>query len=162
PKTGFIYWGDVGQNIVEDLGIGPNGYDEVNQARQAGNFGWPQFTGPDEAYRKYDFIARKTGPQFDAKAPRNDSPHNTGIHELPPAQPAFIWYPSGESKEFPTLGSGGRSAMVGPVYYFDPAVKNDLKLPEHFNHSLFIHDWMRNWIQAVHLDANERIASIEP
>jgi len=161
PRTGFIYWGDVGQNIVEDLGIGPNGYDEINQAREAGNFGWPQFTGPNEAYHHYDFVARKVGPQFDVKAPRNDSPHNTGISELPPPQPAFIWYPSGESKEFPTLGSGGRSAMAGPIYYFDPSVKHELKLPEQFDHTLFIHDWMRNWIQAVHLDAQEHIASIE-
>lgn len=161
PKTGFVYWGDVGQNISTDLGIGPNGYDEVNQARKAGNFGWPYFTGPNEAYRRFDFVTRKAGESYDVKAPRNDSPNNYGTPELPPPQPAFIWYPTEESKQFPMLGSGGRSAMVGPVYHYEPGLKSEFKLPEHFDHSLFIFDWMRNWIQAVHLDSDERIASIE-
>jgi cytochrome c len=161
PKTGFIYWGDVGQNIATELGIGPNGYDEVNQARKAGNFGWPYFTGPNEAYRKFDFVTRKAGDFYDVKAPRNDSPNNYGTHELPPPEPAFIWYPTEEAKQFPMLGSGGRSAMVGPVYHFDPSIKNEFKMPDHFDHSLFIFDWMRNWIQAVHLDSDEHIADIE-
>jgi len=52
--------------------------------------------------------------------------------------------------------------MTGPVYRHDAAVANDLKLPEHFDHVLFIFDWMRNWLMAVHLDADERIASIGP
>lgn len=161
-KTGFIYWGDVGQNISKGEGVGPNGYDEVNQARAAGNFGWPYFTGPNEAYRRYDFATEKVGALFDVNAPRNDSPNNTGAKELPLLQPAFIWYPSTESKEFPMLGSGGRSAMVGPVYHHDAAVTNELKLPAHFDHTLFIFDWMRNWLMAVRLDADERLASIEP
>lgn len=161
-KTGFIYWGDVGQNISKGEGVGPNGYDEFNQARAAGNFGWPYFTGPNEAYRDYDFATEKVGALFDVKAPRNDSLNNTGTKELPLPQPAFIWYPSTESREFPMLGSGGRSAMVGPVYHHDATVTNDLKLPERLDHVLFIFDWMRNWLMAVHLDADERIASIEP
>jgi cytochrome c len=161
PKTGFVYWGDVGQNIATDLGIGPNGYDEINQARKAGNFGWPYFTGPNEAYRRFDFATRKAGDFYDVNAPRNDSPNNYGARELPLPEPAFIWYPTEESKQFPTLGSGGRSAMVGPVYHFDSHLKSEFRLPDHFDHSLFIFDWMRNWIQAVHLDSDEHIASIE-
>jgi cytochrome c len=161
-KTGFVYWGDVGQNITEEINVGPNGYDEINQARSAGNFGWPYFTGANEAYRDFDFATRKAGSLFDINNPRNDSPNNTGLKALPAPQPAFIWYPSTESKAFPMLGSGGRSAMVGPVFYDDPAVKNDLKLPAHFDHTLFIHDWMRNWIMAVKLNQNERITSITP
>ena len=162
PRTGWIYWGDVGQNITAAIDVGPDGYDEINQARAAGNFGWPYFTGPNEAYRNFDFATRKAGALFDVKAPRNDSRNNSGARELPPPQPAFIWYPSVASKEFPTLGSGGRSAMLGPVYHFDASVTNDLKLPEHFDNSLFIFDWMRNWIQAVHLDGDGHIARIEP
>lgn len=160
--TGTLYWGDVGQNISKGDGVGPNGYDEIHQARRAGNFGWPYFTGPNEAYRRYDFATEQVGERFDLNAPRNDSPNNTGARELPPPQPALIWYPSTESREFPALGSGGRSAMAGPVYTFDPAVRNELKLPEHFDRTLFIHDWMRNWIMAVKLDAQQRIARIEP
>jgi cytochrome c len=161
-QTGFIYWGDVGQNIEPSINVGPNGYDEVNQARVAGNFGWPYFTGANEAYRHFDFDTGKAGELYDVKAPRNDSRNNTGAKELPLPKPAFIWYPSTESKEFPMLGSGGRSAMVGPLYRHDASVTNELKLPEHFDHTLFTFDWMRNWIMAVHLDADERIASIAP
>ncbi len=161
-RTGFIYWGDVGQNIEPGISVGPNGYDEVNQARAAGNFGWPYFTGANEAYRHFDFATKKTGELYDVKAPRNDSRNNTGARELPLPQPAFIWYPSTGSKEFPMLGSGGRSAMVGPLYRVDEAVKSDLKLPGQLDHSLFVFDWMRNWIMAVKLEADERIASIEP
>lgn len=160
--TGFIYWGDVGQNIDVAIQAGPNGYDEINQARAAGFFGWPYFTGPNEPYRKFDFVTRKAGAFFDVRFPRNDSPNNRGARVLPPAQPALIWYPSGESQVFPALGSGGRSAMAGPVYRYDPGVRNDLKLPEALHHVLFIHDWMRNWIRVVHLDEDERIARIEP
>jgi cytochrome c len=160
--TGFVYWGDVGQNIDESIRAGPNGYDEINQARVAGFFGWPYFTGPNEAYRKFDFVSRQAGAPFDPRFPRNDSPNNTGARELPAAQPALIWYPSGESQVFPTLGRGGRSAMVGPVYRHDPTVVNELKLPTALHRVLFIFDWMRNWIQCVHLDADDRVARIEP
>jgi cytochrome c len=160
--TGTLYWGDVGQNISKGEGVGPNGYDEIHQARRAGNFGWPYFTGPNEAYRRYDFATATVGERYDVAAPRNDSPNNTGARELPRPEPALIWYPSTASAEFPMLGSGGRSAMSGPVYTFDPKVTSDLKLPEHFDRTLFIHDWMRNWIMAVKLDAQHKIARIEP
>ena len=161
-KTGIIYWGDVGQNITPSIQAGPNGYDEFNQARTAGNFGWPYFTGANEAYRHFNFETGKAGELYDVKAPRNDSRNNTGVRELPLPQSALIWYPSAESNEFPMLGSGGRSAMAGPVYRYDAAVKSELKLPEHFDHTFFAFDWMRNWIMAGHLDADERIRKIEP
>ena len=51
--------------------------------------------------------------------------------------------------------------MAGPVYYFDPGLKSEQKLPKEFDHTLFIYEWSRNWIIAVHLDANERIAKME-
>lgn len=161
-KTGIIYWGDVGPNVDAALGVGGGGYDEIHQARAAGFFGHPYFTGPNEAFRHYDFATKKAGALYDVNAPRNDSPNNTGLRALPPPQPAFIWYPSEQSKEFPMLGSGGRAAMVGPLYRHDASVTNELKLPEHFDHTLFTFDWMRNWIMAVKLDTDERIASIEP
>ena len=88
----------------------------------------------------------------------NDSPNNTGIRDLPPAMPAFIWYPPSPSAKFPVLGSGGRTAMAGPVYYFDPNLKSDRKLPKEFDHTLFIYEWSRNWIIAVKLDEKDNIA----
>jgi cytochrome c len=96
---------------------------------------------------------------FDPAHPVNNSPNNTGIKELPPTQPAFIWYPGGPSTRFPVVnGGGGRTAMAGPVYYFDESLKSPRKLPREFDHTLFIYEWSRNWIIAVHLDAEDNIA----
>ena len=96
---------------------------------------------------------------FDPAHPVNNSPNNTGIKELPPTQPAFIWYPGGPSTRFPVVnGGGGRTAMAGPVYYFDEKLKSPHKLPKEFDRTLFIYEWSRNWIIAVHLDADSNIA----
>ena len=107
-KNGILYWGDVGpdaQGFQE--GRGPAGQDEVNQARAAGNFGWPYFVGDNKAYWKYDFEKKTSGERFDPLKPLNKSPNNTGIKELPPAQPAFIYYPYGPSAKFPVVEGGG-------------------------------------------------------
>ena len=161
PKTGYLYWGEVGPDAGGfNENRGPTGHDEINQARAAGNFGWPFFVGDNKAYNQFDFATQTSGPKFDPLRPVNKSPNNTGIEVLPPAQPAFIWYPPGPSTKFPAVnvGGGGRTAMAGPVYYFDPALKSEHKLPKEFNHTLFIYEWSRNWIMAVHLDAQDHIA----
>lgn len=158
PKTGWIAWGDVGPNT--DQKSGSVGFDEFNLATKAGNFGHPMFTGPNEAYRSVGADG-KMGEPFNAEHPINNSPRNTGLKELPPAQPALLWYPTTSSKEFPELGSGARSAMAGPFYHFDAAVKSGLKLPEHFDGALFIYEWTRNWIKVVRLTAEGKLAGIE-
>ena len=162
-KNGYLYWGEVGP----DSGVfsetrGPAGHDEVNQARKAGNFGWPYFVGDNKPYWHWDFTARTNTFKYDPAHPVNNSPFNTGIKDLPPAQPAFVYYPNSPSTKFPVVnGGGGRTAMAGPVYYFDPKLKSDRKLPTEFDHTLFIYEWSRNWIIAVHLDANDHIAKME-
>ena len=94
-----------------------------------------------------------------AENPVNNSPNNTGIKELPPAQAAFIPYTHGLSARFPVVNAGGgRTAMAGPVYYFDKNNKSATKLPAEYDHTLFIYEWSRNWIIAVHLDENDNIA----
>ena len=158
PKTGWIAWGDVGPNTEQNSGS--VGYDEFNLATKAGNFGHPMFTGPNEAYRA-TAADGKPGEIFDAARPINNSPRNTGLKELPPAQPALLWYPTTASKEFPELGSGARSAMAGPFFHCDAAVQSDLKLPEHFDGALFIYEWARNWIKIVRLTAEGKLAGIE-
>lgn len=157
---GNLYWGEVGPDAGDfNPERGPAGFDEINQARQAGNFGWPMFAGDNRPYWNWDFSTGKTNFQYDPEHPRNTSRYNTGPVELPPAQPAFIWYPYGPSSRFPVVnGGGGRTAMAGPVYYFDPNLNSAHKLPKEFDHTLFIYEWSRNWIIAVHLDEQEHIA----
>jgi len=162
-KTGYLYWGEVGPDANENNpDRGPRGHDEVNQARQAGNFGWPLFVGDNKAYNDYNFATQTSGAPFDPMAPINDSPNNTGLQELPPAQKAFIWYPYAESPEFPMLGSGGRNAMAGPVFYKDAYEVGSHSFPAEYDGKLFIYDWMRGWIMTVTMDENSDLERIEP
>ncbi|MEZ4694930.1 MAG: ThuA domain-containing protein [Rhodothermales bacterium] len=148
--TGFLYWGEVGPDSPDDSpDRGPRGHDEINQARTAGFFGWPFFIGDNKPYRDWDFTNARAGLLFDSDRPLNDSPNNTGTNTLPPAQPAFIWYPYNKSAEFPNLTSGGRTAMAGPVYYREDYDVTDEGFPEYYQGRLFIYDWIRDWIAAV-------------
>ena len=74
----------------------------------------------------------------------------------------MLYYPYGNSEEFPELGGGGRTACAGPVYYFRDDLKSETKFPRPFNRVLFIYEWTRGWIKAVHLDENYNVAKIEP
>jgi cytochrome c len=149
-KTGYVYWGDVGPDAGKDsVNMGPKAYDEVNQARGAGNFGWPLFTGNDYAYHDYDFATGESGPKFNPNKPINDSKNNTGLQELPPTSPNFIWYPYDVSPEFPLMGTGGRTAMAGPVYHASEFPDSERAFPEYYDGKLFIYEWMRGWIITV-------------
>ncbi|HEU5148172.1 MAG TPA: ThuA domain-containing protein [Chryseosolibacter sp.] len=162
-KKGTLYWGEVGPDASNDSlnTRGPRGYDEVNQAREAGFFGWPFFVGNNYPYRDYDYATGESGEPFDPKKPRNDSENNTGLTELPPAKPAFIWYPYAASPDFPQVGTGGRNAMAGPVYYTDMFPK-ETRLPDYYNGKLFIYDWIRGWIKAVTMFPNGDYSKMEP
>ena len=161
-ESGFVYWGEVGpdSNTPDSL-KGPAAQDEIGQARKAGNFGWPYFVGDNKAYYHWDFAANKTGAIFDPEKPTNTSPNNTGLKQLPPAQKAFIWYPYGESKEFPAVGTGGRSAMAGPIFHTDEFKKAGHVFPDYYDGKLLIYEWMRGWIMAVTLDKEGNYVSME-
>jgi glucose/arabinose dehydrogenase/type 1 glutamine amidotransferase len=161
PETGWLYWGEVGPDAQNNnANRGPRGYDEINQARQAGNFGWPYIIADNQPYRDYNFATGVSGPAFNPAAPVNNSPNNTGATNLPPAQPALIWYPYATSSQFPELGTGGRTAMAGPVYHFDPALASDIKLPAYFDDTLIMYEWSRNWFWEVKLDQNGAVLKI--
>ncbi|MVM38469.1 carbohydrate-binding protein [Spirosoma sp. HMF3257] len=160
--TGYLYWGDVGPDAGEDsVGVGPTAEDEYNQAKKAGNFGWPYFVGNNKAYYDKDFTTGKRGAKFDPAHPVNDSPNNTGLNDLPPAQPAMIWYPAAESKTFPFMGTGGRSAMAGPTYYKDDFKGAKRPFPDYYNGKTFLFEWMRDMILAVSYDAQGNMTNTE-
>lgn len=159
-KNSTLYWGEVGPDAGGPSDRGPGGYDEFNQAKAAGNFGWPFVIANNQPYPIFDFATNKLGLLTDPAAPRNDSPRNTGLKILPPAQPAFIWYPYADSKEFPVLGKGGRSAMAGPVFYYDAFRKYNL-LPREDDHTLLAYEWMRGKIWKAKLGAGEKLQKLE-
>ncbi len=154
--------GEVGPDAGNDGPRGPRGYDEINQARRAGNFGWPYFIADNQPYVDVDFSTGQLGAAFDLAGPRNESPNNTGAKVLPPPTSALLYYPYGASDRFPELGTGGRSACAGPVYHYDPALKSAIKFPQAYDDALFIFEWTRHWIKVVHLDENHDVSSIEP
>jgi cytochrome c len=159
PKNSVVYWGEVGPDAAKPSEKGPAGHDEINQAKVAGNFGWPFLVANNKPYPIMDFATGKPGRMTDPAAPKNTGIRNTGLVDLPPGQPAFIWYPYAESAEFPIMGKGGRNAMAGPVFYFDPARRYNI-LPREDNHTLLTYDWIRGKIWKAKLGEGEKLASL--
>ncbi|TXE03240.1 PQQ-dependent sugar dehydrogenase [Algoriphagus aquimarinus] len=162
-KTGYLYWGEVGPDAAKDSIWGPRGYDEFNQAKGPGFFGWPYFIGDNIPYNRHDLETDTYGAPFDVNKPVNESVNNTGLVELPtPVVPAMIWYPYGVSEQFPILGSSGRSATGGPVFR-----KSDFKagapnvFPAYYEGKWLIVDFMRGWIMSVTMDENSDFESME-
>lgn len=155
-KRNHLYWGDVGPDAGSfSETYGPAGFDEINQAKTAGYFGWPYFIADNKAYTDWDYETSTGNGRFYKKHPTNNSPRNTGIKDLPLPQKAFVYYPHSPSTRFPVVnGPGGRTAMAGPVYHYDENLKSPNKLPKKYDNHLFIYEWSRHWIIAVKLDAN--------
>ncbi|QTN30957.1 PQQ-dependent sugar dehydrogenase [Akkermansiaceae bacterium] len=160
PKTKTLYWGEVGPDAKGDSPKGPMGHDEVNQAKKAGNYGWPFVIADNKPYPIVDFNGNKVGKMTDPSAPENPGQRNTGLKDLPPAQAALIWYPYGDSQEFPVMGKGGRNAMAGPVFYHDPSRKTNI-LGKGDDRTLLTYDWIRGNIFKAKLAADERLEKLD-
>ncbi len=160
-KTGYVYWGEVGPDSRNDGPRGSRGYDEINQAKHAGNFGYPLFVGNNSPYAAYDYETKKAGAMFDPIHPRNTSRNNTGLTDLPPAVPAFIYWPYAVSEKWPELGEGGRTACAGPVFYWQESFDKTNGFPKHFDRSLLFWDWQRPFIKWARLDKNSDLTGIE-
>ena len=159
-KTGWMYWGDVGPGNPYMEGRMPEGMEEFGQAKRPGFFGWPYFVGPNAAYRDYDFETEEYGDWFDPDNPVNDSPNNTGLTQLPPAQPAWIHYGYGPSSDYPEMGLGGMSAAPGFVYRYDSETAGEHALPPYFDGKVMLFEWARNWIQEVLNDEDGDVMEI--
>jgi cytochrome c len=162
-KTGYLYWGEVGPDASADSEQGPKGYDEFNQAKGPSNFGWPYFIGNNQAYPDWDFETNKLIPNSkqDPNNIVNNSPNNTGQKKLPPAVPAFIWYPYGISEEFPLVGASGRSATGGPVFRAADFPNAKRLFPSYYEGKWLIVEFMRGWIMAITMDENGNYKSME-
>jgi cytochrome c len=167
PETGWLYVGEYGPDAAAaDENRGPGGNVEVMQIREPANYGWPYCAGPNLPYRDYDFATGASGPAFDCANPVNDSPRNTGLRELPPAQHPWIWYDGGtvhyDGKATDEFGAGSESPMAGPVYRYDPDLASDVKFPEYFDGHFFLGEWGRGWIKDITVGAEGQPAAIHP
>ncbi|MEU2076177.1 ThuA domain-containing protein [Streptomyces sp. NPDC013489] len=156
--TGILYVGDYGPDAgAADPLRGPAGQVEFARVTKPGNFGWPFCTGNNDPYVDYDFATKTSGARYDCAALTNDSPYNTGLADLPPAEPAWIPYNGGSVPEF---GTGSESPMGGPVYRYDPANPSPVKFPEAYDGDFFAGEFGRRWIKRVDQDADGTVASI--
>ena len=160
-ETGYLYWGEVGPDANEDSKTVRRGMDEFNQARKPGYFGWPYFIGDNAGYPMYDYVTDKVGPPQDPEHPVNKSVNNTGLTELPPAQPAFIWYPYGVSEKFPEVGTGSRCAVGGPIFHKDNFKDGKRPFPGYYEGKWLAADLSRGWIMAITMNEDGDYKSME-
>src|ERR687896_1624013 len=171
PVTDWVYMGEVGPDAGSDNPLrGPRQYEELNIIKRAGNGGWPHCIGTPQnigglhAYRDFNFATGQSGPFFDcANGPTNDSPINTGLTQLPPVDNLpTIWYPYANFSLFPEVGSGGGTAMGGPVYRYDADLQSDTKWPEYFDGSEIFYEWSRSFLRDVKFNEAGDLLQINP
>jgi cytochrome c len=160
-KTGWLYWGEVGPDANEDTKTTRMGMDEFNQARGPGFFGWPYFIGENVAYPMYNYLNDSVSPGKDPATPTNYSVNNTGLNELPAAQPAFISYPYRNSEKFPLVGSGARCAVGGPVFHRSNFRGAKRPFPGYYEGKWIVADLSRGWIMAISMKENGDYKSME-
>ncbi len=164
PQTNAVLIGDYGPDArVANPLRGPEGMVEFIRMTEPGNHGWPYCHANNQPYVDYDFATGQSGEPFDCANPVNDSPNNTGLRELPPAQEPLVWYGYGVSALFPELGSGGAAPMAGPVYRFDSELGVKTKFPESYDGRWFVSEYARNFYKVLSLDETTgELLSIDP
>ena len=153
PKTGWLLLGDYGPDAgATNPNRGPQGSVEFNVVDQPGFYGWPYCVRDNVPYNDFNFATGVSGAEFNCAAPVNNSPNNTGLTNLPPAQPATTWHGYTErDARFPYLGTGG-APTGGPRYDYDPANPNTTKFPEFYDGKWFIGEWNNGWIKTATLN----------
>ena len=143
---------------------GPAGQGKWFVATEPGNYGWPYCATAELPYVDYDFATGQSGATFDCANPVNESPHNTGLTELPPVTQPQVWYSYSTSSEFPELDTGGIGPMAGPAYQFDRKAKpvtGAAPWPAYYDNVPLFYEWTRDYIREFRLDADrDEVADI--
>ncbi|GAA1230051.1 hypothetical protein GCM10009676_10930 [Prauserella halophila] len=165
PHSGALYVGDYSPDAATaDPDRGPAGTGKWFVATEPGNYGWPYCATAELPYVDYDFATGESGDAFDCAAPVNESPHNTGLTELPPVEQPQVWYDYEQSSEFPELGTGGIGPMAGPAYDFDHKNRRGrapVGWPKHYDGMPLFFEWTRDYIKGFHLDDSGAVSGIE-
>ncbi|MFD6755643.1 PQQ-dependent sugar dehydrogenase [Micromonospora gifhornensis] len=164
-KSDTLFVGDYSPDARQpNPDRGPAGQGKWIAAREPGNHGWPYCITPDQPYLDYDFATDQPGAPFNCAAPVNDSPHNTGLRNLPPVQQPQVWYDFGLSPQFPELGTGGIGPMAGPAYQFDRSTtrgRNPSGWPAYYDGKPLFYEWTRDYVKAFDLDRRGELRGIE-
>jgi cytochrome c len=157
---GELYIGDYSPDARQpDLDRGPAGHGKWMVVTEPANYGWPYCATPDLPYVDYDFATEQSGETFDCENPVNESPHNTGLTELPPVTQPQVWYSYGLSAEFPELETGGIGPMAGPAYQYDRRTAQrggprSTAWPAYYDNVPLFYEWTRDYVKEFRLDAS--------
>jgi cytochrome c len=158
---GELYVADYSPDAQQSNPLrGPAGQGRWMVITEPANYGWPYCATAELPYVDFDFATDQSGEPFDCDNPVNESPHNTGLTELPPVTQPQVWYSYSASAEFPQLGStppGGIGPMAGPAYQFDPKVASGGQAtawPAYFDNVPLFYEWTRDYIKEFRLDAS--------
>src|SRR3954453_9360189 len=163
PISGKVLMGDYGPDASATVANrGPQGSVEFNIVTP-GNYGWPYCIRDNVPYNDYNFATGVSGAKFNCAAPVNDSPHNTGLTNLPPAKPAVAWMGYSETDpRNPGLGTGG-APTGGPRYKFDASNPSPTKFPAFYDGQWFIGEWNNGWIKTMTLNADSTaVTNVSP
>lgn len=166
PGTDWVYSAEVGPDASrDDAGRGRAGHDEINLTKPGGGFyGWPYCNGNNFGYNKVDYTGGGQvylEEKFDCLNPVNESPNNTGITRLPPATPPLVWYAGQNTVDFPELGTGQETGMLGPFYRYDAASSSAVKWPPYFHGKMIFWDWARFVHKMISVDGEGGVTKIE-
>ncbi|HEV7706867.1 MAG TPA: ThuA domain-containing protein, partial [Asanoa sp.] len=144
--------------------LGPAKYETATIITQPGNHGWPYCMGNRQPYRDRSTTdASVLTGWYDCDNPKNESPRNTGLVNLPPVRDNMIWYsPQGGGPVFPKrtdgsglptyvqsettytqpyLSGGGQAIMDGPTYHRSQVdVNSGVAWPAYWENKWFIGD----------------------
>ncbi|MFI9486516.1 ThuA domain-containing protein [Promicromonospora sp. NPDC052451] len=156
---------------LPDPELGPAKYETATIITEAGNHGWPYCMGNKQPYRdRSNEDASVLTGWYDCDNPKNTSPRNTGLVDLPPVKDNMIWYsPSGGGPVFPEneegipsyvdseatytlpyLRGGGQAVMDGPTYHRSEVdTDSGVAWPAY---------WDDKWFIGDQSNANNRIA----
>lgn len=178
-KHGWLTAAWVGPDASEpDPELGPAKYENATIITSAGNQGWPYCMGNKQPYRdRSNEDASVLTGWYDCDNPKNTSPRNTGLVDLPPVRNNMIWYsPQGGGPVFPEredgsgiptyvtedatytwpyVKGGGQAVMSGPTYYSSEVDTNSgVAWPSY---------WDGKWFIGDQSNANNRIAvTVDP
>ncbi|XVV17740.1 ThuA domain-containing protein [Actinoplanes sp. CA-131856] len=142
PEKQWLTAGWVGPDAsAPSPELGPAKYETATIITEAGNHGWPYCMGNKQPYRdRSNTDAKVLTGWYNCDSPKNESPRNTGLTDLPPIKNNMIWYsPDGGGPVFPArdasgvpsykaaeatytqpyLRGGGQAVMSGPTYHRD-------------------------------------------
>ena len=163
--TDVLYVGDYSPDARTANPLrGPAGQGKWVILRGPANFGWPYCATAQLPYVDYDFATGLSGATFNCANPVNESPHNTGLRQLPPVTQPEVWYSYDLSAQFPQLGTGGIGPMGGPAYDFDPRVQEDhpTAWPAYFDGVPLFYEWTRDYIKEFRVDSAGQVTDIRP